>query len=124
MSPGNGSGARPLRCGTHFLSMFVKSQGVLPYATGKQSTGAQMDTLERIKQILGETLSLGERAAKLKADTPLMGGLAEFDSMAVVAVVTKLEEELGIAFDDDELSADVFSTVGALASFVDGKMNS
>jgi len=83
-----------------------------------------MDTLERIKQILGETLSLGERAAKLKADTPLMGGLAEFDSMAVVAVVTKLEEELGIAFDDDELSADVFSTVGALASFVDGKMNS
>lgn len=80
-----------------------------------------MDTLERVKGILGETLSLGDRAGKLTADTPLMGGLAEFDSMAVVAVVAKLEEELGITIDDDELSAEIFSTLGALASFVDGK---
>lgn len=77
-----------------------------------------MDTLARIKNILRDTLNLGDRADRLTADSPLLGGLPEFDSMAVVTVVTMIEDELGVTIDDDELSADVFATVGALADFV------
>ena len=41
--------------------------------------------------------------------------------MAVVTVVTMIEDELGVTIEDDELSADVFATVGSLAEFVSQK---
>jgi acyl carrier protein len=77
-----------------------------------------MDTLACVKKILRDTLNLGDRAEKLTADSPLLGGLPEFDSMAVVTVVTMIEDELGITIDDDELSAEIFATVGSLAEFL------
>ena len=55
-----------------------------------------MDTLARVKNILRDTLNLGDRAAMLTPDSPLLGGLPEFDSMAVVTVVTMIEDELGV----------------------------
>lgn len=51
-------------------------------------------------------------------DTPLLGAIAEFDSMAVIAVITELEQQLGIQIDDDEISAEVFATFGQLSQFV------
>lgn len=81
-----------------------------------------MDTLVRVKHVLRDTLNLGDRAERLTPETPLLGGLPEFDSMAVVSVVTMLEDELGLTIDDDELSADVFATVGTLVDFVAKKV--
>ena len=81
-----------------------------------------MNTLEHIRGVLRATLNLGDRAASLTEASPLLGGLPEFDSMAVVAVVTMLEDELGITVHDDELSAEVFATVGSLCQFVEGKL--
>jgi acyl carrier protein len=81
-----------------------------------------MTTFERVVGILRDTLQLGSRADSLKPDSALLGGIPEFDSMAVVTVVTMLEDELGIAVDDDELSAEVFTTVGTLADFVERKL--
>jgi acyl carrier protein len=81
-----------------------------------------METLEKVRSILRDTLSLGDRASQLTLESLLLGGLAEFDSMAVVSVVTMLEDELGIAVNDDELSADVFASVGSLVTFVDAKL--
>lgn len=80
-----------------------------------------MDTLNRVKGILRDTLSLGDRAQRLTAESALMGSVPEFDSMAVVSVITAIEDELGITIDDDELSADVFETVGSLVRFVERK---
>ncbi|SNY51657.1 Phosphopantetheine attachment site [Arsukibacterium tuosuense] len=52
------------------------------------------------------------------ADTPLLGAIPEFDSMAIIAVITELEDQLGIGFDDDEISAEIFETFGQLSAFV------
>jgi len=52
------------------------------------------------------------------ADTPLLGAISEFDSMAIIAVITELEDQLGIEFDDDEISAEIFETFGQLSAFV------
>lgn len=51
-------------------------------------------------------------------DTPLLGAIPEFDSMAVTAVLTELEQQLGIQINDDEISADIFASFGKLNSFV------
>lgn len=44
--------------------------------------------------------------------------------MAVVGVVTTLEETYGFTVEDDEIDAEVFETVGSLVEFVDKKLNS
>ena len=79
--------------------------------------------VDDIREILRDTLQLGDRANQLTASSPLLGAVPEFDSMAVVTVLTMVEEEFGIEIDDDEVSADVFETVGSLANFVSQKVN-
>lgn len=79
--------------------------------------------VDDIREILRDALQLGERADRLTAASPLLGAIPEFDSMAVVTVMTMVEEEYGITIDDDEVSAEVFETVGSLAKFVDQKVN-
>lgn len=74
--------------------------------------------------ILGAVLGLGDRVAKLNADTPLLGAIPEFDSMAVVNVLTAVEEHYGVFIDDDEVEAGDFETVGTLTAFVARKLES
>jgi acyl carrier protein len=81
-----------------------------------------MNVRAEVLSILDETLSLGGRARGFDDDTPLLGAIAELDSMAVVTFITSLEERLGMSVDDDEISGDTFSTVGALIRFVSGKL--
>jgi len=81
-----------------------------------------MSELPVVRNILRSTLQLGSRADAFSESTPLLGHVAELDSMAVVAVLTAIEEHYGIAVDDGDLSAEVFATVGTLTTFVEGKI--
>lgn len=81
-----------------------------------------MDTQTQVLRILDEVLSLGGRALKFDADTPLLGAIPELDSMAVVTLITTLEERLGISIDDDEISGDTFATVSSLNALVSTKL--
>ena len=80
-----------------------------------------MTTSDRLKDILRGTLQLGDRADRLSASTRLLGDIPEFDSMAVITIVTAIEEEFGVVFSDDELSAETFETFGSLVSLVESK---
>lgn len=80
-----------------------------------------LEMIEDVKALLSYALQLGDRAAGLQADTPLLGSLPELDSMAVVSVITALEEHYGFVVEDDEVSADTFATLGSLAAFVKEK---
>ncbi|CAI8966923.1 protein of unknown function [Methylocaldum szegediense] len=44
--------------------------------------------------------------------------------MAVVSVLTALEESYGFVVDDDEVEASVFESVASLAEFVEQKLRS
>jgi acyl carrier protein len=77
-----------------------------------------MDSLEEVRQIVIDTLGLGQRGASLTAASPLLGAIPELDSMAVVNLITALEEHYGFSIADDEISADVFETMGSLTAFV------
>ena len=78
--------------------------------------------LEDVRQILIDVLSLGEAGRALGAQSPLLGSIPELDSMAVVNVISALEEHFGIAIEDDDISADTFETLGSLAAFVAHKL--
>ena len=81
-----------------------------------------MATLDRVKSLLGEVLQLGPRAEALDASTPLLGSLPELDSMAVATVIAGIEDRFDVIVDDDELSAEVFQSVGSLTAFVERKL--
>ncbi len=81
-----------------------------------------MDTQQEVIRILDDVLSLGGRSSSFGRDTPLFGALPEFDSMAVVSLITSLEDRLGLTIDDDEMSGDIFATVGSLTDFVAAKL--
>lgn len=78
-----------------------------------------MSTLDAVRSVLDEVLSLEGRSADLSPDSPLLGAIPELDSMAVVSIVTTLEEEFGFYVDDADLDGSVFETLGALVAFVD-----
>ena len=81
-----------------------------------------MNIKTTILQLLDETLSLNGRSATFEVDTPLLGAVPELDSMAVVAVITELEERFGFSLHDDEIDGTVFATVGTLIDFVENKL--
>jgi len=72
----------------------------------------------QIADILDTVLGLQGRGRDFGRDTPLLGALPELDSMAVLSLITALEEHFGLAFDDDELDGAAFATLGTLADLV------
>ena len=78
-----------------------------------------MTVLQDILSLLAEVLQID--TSEMDESTELLGGFPEFDSMAVVMVITALEDTMGIAVDDDEISAETFETIGSLVNFVESK---
>ena len=81
-----------------------------------------MSTIDDVKKILGDILQIGDKISSFDAETALLGNIPEFDSMAVVSVITAIEDNYGIVVDDDDVDADTFETIGSLAAFVDSKI--
>ncbi len=74
-------------------------------------------TLE-IKQLLIDILSLDVIPTEMDDDALLLGDIPEFDSMAIVSVITALEESYGFTSADDELTAEVFESIETVVDFV------
>ncbi|MBL4589443.1 MAG: acyl carrier protein [Alphaproteobacteria bacterium] len=81
-----------------------------------------MVKLEHIREIVAVVLGLELASMDLAEDTPLLGAIPEFDSMAVVSVLTTIEDQYDIFVEDDEISAETFETLGSLHQFVIEKL--
>lgn len=82
-----------------------------------------MVSLEELKALVASILQIGDGLDDLGPDAALLGGIPEFDSMAVVSVLTTVEENYGIVIDDDEVSAENFETLGSLLEFINSKLD-
>jgi acyl carrier protein len=77
---------------------------------------------DNVKSVVVTTLAVQDRAETLGPSTPLFGSLPELDSMAVVQLVYALEERFGFTIDDDEVTPELFETLGSLSNFVETKL--
>jgi acyl carrier protein len=82
-----------------------------------------MVVIDDVRMVVVGALQLGARGQSMDALTPLLGAVPELDSMAVVNVITALEEHFGISVADDEISAATFATLGSLSAFVEQKLD-
>lgn len=78
--------------------------------------------IDDVKMLVGNVLQLGARTESLEASTELLGAFPELDSMAVINVITALEEHFGFTVDDDEIGSATFATLGSLTTFVEQKL--
>lgn len=85
------------------------------------ATADQTGTLAEVTDVVVETLGIQDRASTIDASTPLFGAMPELDSLAVLELVSALEDRFGIVVEDEEFGGEIFETVGSLAEFVDGK---
>jgi acyl carrier protein len=78
-----------------------------------------LNTLQKVLQLLDEVLALDGRGLGFDVDTPLLGSVPELDSMAVLAVIQEIEIRFGIEVPDDEVDGSSFETVGTVVGFID-----
>lgn len=81
------------------------------------------DSLDFVKGLCRHQLQMGDRADALTVDSAIVGAIPEFDSVAVVGFITAIEEQLGVEIDDDEITGELFETVGSLAEFIESKIS-
>lgn len=79
--------------------------------------------IDDVKGVLITTLGLEDPAPAFDAATPLFGTLPELDSMTVLELVYALEERFGIVVDGDDVTVEVFETLGSLTEFVEHKLS-
>lgn len=84
-------------------------------ALGSTASGV---TLADVLGVVGRILGIEDRVGTFDAATPLFGSLPELDSLAVLELVTALEDEFAITVDDDELTSGMLETAGSLHEFV------
>jgi acyl carrier protein len=80
-----------------------------------------VSTIDTVKSVLASVLGIEDRVGGMTAQTELFGALPELDSMAVVELIVALEQKFDLKFDDDEVTGEVFETLGSLSAFIDAK---
>ena len=78
--------------------------------------------LDDVRMLVGSTLQIADRVERMDETTPLLGAVPELDSIAVVNLITAVEEHFGITVADDEIGAAAFETLGSLTRFIEGKL--
>ncbi len=80
---------------------------------------ANQSTIDKVRQLIIQTLGIADESRISGASTQLFGNLPELDSFAVVNLAMEIENRFGFEIDESGFSADVFETVGSLASYID-----
>lgn len=75
-----------------------------------------MQALALAKKVLAANLQL--EVDQLSADTEIVGHFPQFNSLTIVGVIGSIEDELDCVIDDEDITTDIFATVGALADFI------
>ena len=81
-------------------------------------------SIEEVRVVLGEVLQLHDRVNSLMPETPLVGNLPELDSMAIITVITALEEHFNIVVEDDDDISTAFETMDSLIQYLESKIQS
>lgn len=78
--------------------------------------------IDDVRDLLVTTLGIEDRGADFDAATPLLGTIPELDSMTVLELVYAIETRFGVQVEGEEVTVEVFETLGSLTDFVAAKL--
>ncbi len=76
------------------------------------------DVIDRLKYIIAEQLDVNIRRQDIDADAPMFEGGLGLDSIAIVELITAIEEGFGFQFADDDLNLKPFQSLRTLAELI------
>lgn len=93
-------------------------------ARNSGATGSSHGAIDAsLRAILRDVLGLEEeRVERFDAQTGLFGHLPELDSMAVAALLTEMEDRLGILIEDEDVDGEMMETYGGLLAFAEARV--
>ena len=94
------------------------SCGGIPASCGRQEGISVWTFIRKWSKVLRRDPEPEARRRTDGRGLALAGAIPELDSMAVVTVITTLEERFGFTVADDEIDGSTFATVGSLVAFV------
>lgn len=79
---------------------------------------AEDETTAVVMDVIVDVLEIPGRRDEMTPETGLFGAMPELDSLAVVELMTALEDRFGIEIDAEDLTAEHFGDVGSLSRLV------
>jgi acyl carrier protein len=93
------------------------------YREKRQKMKTIPEVEQKLKEILVRDLEIApEIAAKVDAETGLLGRGIGLDSMETLSLVTGIEQEFEVEVEDEELTTGLFQTLGTLTEYVIKKL--
>ncbi len=80
------------------------------------------NTIERLQTIIAEQLDVNIAREEVDPDINLLEDGLGIDSIAVVELITLVEENFGFEFDEDGLNMDAFQSVRTLATYIQAQL--
>ncbi len=78
--------------------------------------------IDKLKEIIATELCVNLVPAEIDENASLLEGEIDIDSIAIVELISIIEEKFGIVFTDEELMPESFSTLSVLAKLIEGKL--
>lgn len=82
-------------------------------------TNTSSSTIDRLKRIISHQLDIKVDQTEIDSDVSLLEDGLGLDSIAIVELVSLLEENFGLKFEEEDLSMEPFASVRTLANYID-----
>lgn len=76
-------------------------------------------TIDRLKHLIANELDVNIQLAEIGPDVPLLEDGLGLDSIAVVELITLIEEKFAVQFSEDDLNMDAFATIRTLSQWIE-----
>ena len=76
------------------------------------------EIVSRLKSLIAGELDVNIKPEQIADDAAFFEGGLGIDSIAIVELISLVEEEFGVQFSDDDLVPESFANLGALADLV------
>jgi acyl carrier protein len=87
----------------------------------KEQTMSETAIINELKKIIAEELDVNLTAEEIDENVSLFEEGLGFDSIAIVELISSIEERFKIEFTDSELNPEHFSNLTVLADFIRSK---
>ncbi len=76
-------------------------------------------TIDQLKQLIAEELDVNIQMAEIEPDASLLEDGLGLDSIAIVELITLIEEKFTVEFDEDDLDMDAFANIQTLSQWIE-----
>ena len=75
-------------------------------------------TIDQLKQLIASKLDMNLQLGQIGEDVPLLGDGLNLDSLAIVELITLIEDRFGIEFGEADLNMEAFANLRSLAQVI------